>query len=80
MQARVGGFLNDQYHPFSFKDGNTWKPYAERSTVLVFGRLGVRQTEDDGEVPQVTAFGIHAVPRFVVPAADGGNPSTEQFN
>lgn len=80
VQARIGGFLNENYHPFSFKDGNSWKPYAERSTVLVFGRLGVRQTEDDGEVPQVNAFGIHAVPRFVVPAADGGNTSTEQFN
>jgi hypothetical protein len=80
MQARIGGFLKENYHPFSFKEGNGWKPFAERSTVLVFGRLGVRQTEDDGEVPQVNAFGIHAVPRFVVPAADGGNPSTEQFN
>jgi len=79
IQARIGGVNNERFHAFDYKDGDQWKPYAERSTVLVFGRLGVRVTEDDGEVPQITAFGIHAVPRFVVPAADGGNPSTEQF-
>jgi hypothetical protein len=80
VTARIGGRLNDIFHPFEYKDGDEWKPYAERSTVLVFGRIGVRATEDEGEVPQITAFGILAVPRFVVPAADGGNPSTEQFD
>jgi hypothetical protein len=79
VQARIGGVNKERFHAFEYKDGDQWKPYAERSTVLVFGRLGVRVTEDAGEIPQITAFGIHAVPRFVVPAADGGNPSTEQF-
>ena len=80
IQARIGGVLHDNFHAFEYQDGDHWKPYAERSTVLIFGRLGAKQTENDGEVPQITAFGIHAVPRFVVPAGEGGNTSTDQYN
>lgn len=81
LQAIIGGNAADNFHAFDFKDDDgTWKPYAERSTVLVFGRLKSRQTENDGEVPQITAFGVFAVPRFVVPAAEGGNPNADQFN
>ena len=54
MQAIIGGNAADNFHAFDFKDDDgQWKPYAERSTVLVFGRLKVRQTENDGEVPRL---------------------------
>lgn len=80
MQAIIGGNLVENFHAFDFNDEGTWRPYAERSTVLVFGRLKVRQTENDGEVPQITAFGVYAVPRYTVPAADGGNHDASQFD
>jgi|TARA_E500000305_G_C4029609_1_gene244173 hypothetical protein len=79
VNVRISGHHRENCHAFEYLDGDSWRPYAERSTVLVFGRFGVRQTEDDGEVPQITAFGIFAVPRFVVPAAEGGNTGTDQF-
>jgi len=78
VNVRVSGILNDSFHAFEYQEGSDWKSYAEKSTILVCGRLGVQVT-DDGEVPQIRAFGIHAVPRFVVPAPDGGNTSIDQF-
>jgi len=79
LNVRVSGFLNDTFHPFDYRDGKKWLPYAERSTILVCGRLGVQVNEEEGELPQIRAFGVHAVPRFVVPAAEGGNTSIDQF-
>lgn len=78
VSVRIPGVLKERTHVFEYNDGENWKPYAERSTVLVMGRLGIRAT-DSGELPQVNAFGVFAVPRFVVPAADGGDSNVEQF-
>ena len=78
VSVRISGNLKENGHAFEYNDGADWKAYAERSTVLVFGRLGVRAT-DSGEVPQVNAFGVFAVPRFVVPAPEGGDSNAEQF-
>jgi len=79
VNIRVSGHLKENCNVFDYRDGDKWQPYAERSTILVCGRLGVQAT-DDGEIPQIRAFGVHAVPRFVVPAPEGGDTGLGQFD
>ena len=78
VSIRVHGFLGQDCHAFDYKGRLGWKPYAVKSTVYIFGRLGLRVV-DDGEVPTVRALGIYAPPRLAIPAGEGGNTSLDQF-
>ena len=49
-----------------------------KSTVIAFGHLSVRAT-DDGLWPALKTFGVFAVPRLAIPAGEGGDTSTTQY-
>ena len=53
-------------------------PYAERSTVFVFGRIGLK-TRDGLTTPKLTVFGVYADPRRSR-RMTGGDTAREQFN
>jgi hypothetical protein len=75
----VPGRVYDDTHPFEFKDQyGEWKPYAERSKIVIFGRLKMRPYNDD-MVPSITAYGIYVPPRTARPGVTGGDTSLEQF-
>jgi len=78
ITVRVHGFLGDECHAFDYEGREGWKPYAVKSTVYIFGRLGVRAT-DDGQVPAMKAMGIYVPPRLAIPAGEGGDTSLDQF-
>ena len=78
VSIRVHGFLGQDCHAFDYKGRLGWKPYAVKSTVYIFGRLGLRVV-DDGEVPTIRALGIYAPPRLALPAGARGNTSLGQF-
>ncbi len=78
ITIRVHGFLGDECHAFDYEGREGWKPYAVKSTVYIFGRLGVRAT-DDGQVPAMKAMGIFVPPRLAIPAGEGGDTSLDQF-
>jgi len=78
------GHLVMENHALDYQDGDRWLPYANKSTVLVFGRLGLRAVKDkDGNeidrVPRINALGVYAVPRLVIPAGEGGDTSLDQY-
>ena len=75
----VSGACNDLSHPFHFEeeDGEKW-PYAERSPVLVCGRLAM--SSRDGEmIPNIKAMGVYASARRSRRGQRGGNTGSEQF-
>ena len=78
LPCYVHGLLGDDGHPFDYATDEGWKSYAVKSTVIVFGRLSVRVT-DDGPQPAIKTFGVFAVPRLVIPAGEGGDTSTKQY-
>ena len=78
LPCYVHGALGDHGHPFDYSTEEGWKPYAVKSTVIVFGRLSVRVT-DDGPQPAIKTFGVFAVPRLAIPAGEGGNTSVSQY-
>jgi len=78
LPCYIHGLLGDEGHPFEVATDEGWKPYAVKSTVIVFGRLSVRVT-DDGPQPAIKTFGVFAVPRLAIPAGEGGETSTSQY-
>ena len=76
----ISGACNDLSHPFHFEeeDGERW-PYAERSPVLVCGRLAM--SSRDGEmIPNIKAMGVYASARRSRRGQQGGSTGSEQFN
>lgn len=74
----IHGFLGDEAHPFEVATAEGYKPYAIKSTVFIYGRLGV-VVKDDGTTPKINAVGIYAVPRLAIPAGEGGDTSLGQY-
>jgi len=64
--------------PFSAGWGEESYPYAERSTVLVFGRIGMRVSDGKAR-PKLNIFGVYADPRRGRRRADGGDTGLDQF-
>jgi len=74
----IPGHVGDQTSPFTAGWGDDRFDYAERSTVLVFGRVGLK--ERDGLVtPKMTVFGVYADPRRARRRASGGDTGLGQF-
>tara|TARA_R110002020_G_scaffold238468_2_gene451007 strand:+ start:3160 stop:4464 length:1305 start_codon:yes stop_codon:yes gene_type:complete len=80
VQVRVHGFLGAHGHGFEYATDEGWRRYAEKSTVLIFGRLGMRNVKDGEEsVPRINALGIYAIPRLAIDAGEGGEFDLDQF-
>tara|TARA_R110000744_G_scaffold402_2_gene1602 strand:+ start:439 stop:1755 length:1317 start_codon:yes stop_codon:yes gene_type:complete len=74
----IHGFLGDEAHPFEVATDEGYKPYAVKSTVIIYGRLGV-SLKDDDIIPKINAVGIYAVPRLAIPAGEGGETTVQQY-
>lgn len=74
----IHGFLGDEGRCFEYATEDGYKPYAIKSTVFIYGRLGMT-VKDDVEIPKINAVGIYAVPRLAIPSGEGGNTSVDQF-
>ena len=74
----IHGFLGDEGNVFEYATEEGWKPYAVKSTVFIYGRLGLTRRED-GDTPKINAVGVYAVPRYAIPAGEGGNTNSKQF-
>jgi hypothetical protein len=75
----VPGAVGKCSQPFVSHWGEDSFPYAERSTVFVFGRIGMK-TRDGLTTPKLTVFGVYADPRRSRRRMTGGDTGTEQFN
>jgi hypothetical protein len=74
----VPGRTFDSTHPFEFNNGEEWVPYAERTQVIICGKVKTRMYRED-MVPSITALGIYVPPRTARPGARGGNTDTSQL-
>ena len=74
----VPGRVHDESHPFEFHDGERWRPYAERTQVIIFGKLKLKEYNGQ-ESPSLTAYGVYVPPRTARPGAEGGDTSLDQF-
>jgi hypothetical protein len=54
-------------------------PYAEKSTVLVCGRISVKRV-DGKDIPNLKVMGVFADWRRIRRRQTGGDTSKEQFN
>jgi len=75
----IPGAVGKCTQPFVSHWGEHAFPYAERTTVLVFGRLGMK-AKDGLPTPKLTAFGIYADPRRSRRRMEGGDTGVGQFN
>lgn len=75
----IPGAVGKCTEPFVSHWGEEAYPYAERSTVFVFGRIGMK-TRDGVATPKLTVFGIYADPRRSRRRMIGGDTDTGQFN
>ena len=75
----IPGRMHDEEHPFDFKNkDDEWQGYAERTQVIVVGRLRLRPYNDEMQ-PSLGAVGIYVPSRTARPAGGSGSTSTGQF-
>ena len=79
VRCWISGALGELGHPFEFNDGSGWAEYAERSTVLLCGRIGL-QVRGDKYVPKLNVLGIHAIPNRARRRQSGGDTGLGQFD
>lgn len=75
----VPGAVGKCTQPFVSHWGDDAFPYAERSTVFVFGRIGMK-TRDGLTTPKMTVYGVYADPRRSRRRMEGGDTGVAQFN
>lgn len=75
----IGSACNDLTKPFIARNGEEEIPYAERSTVLVCGRIAVKR-KDGVDIPNLKVLGVFADHRRIRTRAGGGETGREQFN
>ena len=74
----ISGAVGKMCDPFTSGWGEEAFDYAERSTVFVFGRIGMK--DRDGVIsPKITVMGIYADPRRSRRRATGGDTGVGQF-
>jgi len=74
----IPGSVGKCCSPFRAHWGEDSFPYAERSTVFVFGRIGMA-TRDGLSTPKMTVYGIYADPRRSRRREEGGDTGVGQF-
>jgi hypothetical protein len=79
VRCWIPGSVHDLTHPFHFHDGAGWVEYAERSQVLVCGRISLRPSGGH-HVPRLNVLGIFAIPNRARRRQSGGDTGLSQFN
>ena len=74
----VSGACRDNSNPFISRKGDEEIEWAEKSTILVIGRIGM-SILDGEEVPKINVFGVYADPRRIRRRTEGGNTNISQF-
>tara|TARA_R110002051_G_scaffold322039_1_gene411438 strand:- start:22824 stop:24149 length:1326 start_codon:yes stop_codon:yes gene_type:complete len=74
----IPGSVGKCCSPFRAHWGEESFPYAEKSTVFVFGRIGMA-TRDGLSTPKMTVYGIYAHPRRSRRREEGGDTGVGQF-
>jgi len=74
----VSGACHDNTSPFVSRKGDEEIEWAEKSTILVIGRIGM-SIQDGEEVPKMTVFGVYADPRRIRKRREGGDTNMGQF-
>ena len=75
----VGSACNDLTNPFTAFRDDEEIPYAEKSTVLVCGRIAVKR-KDGMDIPNLKVMGVFADHRRIRRRASGGETGRGQFN
>ena len=75
----IGSACNDLTNPFIAFDGEEAIPYAEKSNVLVCGRIGIRRVDGE-DLPQLKVMGVFTEPRRIRKRQGGGDTGEAQFN
>ena len=78
--CNISSACHDLTHPFSFEDneGERWQ-YAEKSTVMVYGRIGMR-SRNGTLYPSINVMGVFTEPRRARRRQNGGDTNMGQFN
>ena len=74
----IPGAVGKCTQPFVSHWGEDAYPYAEKSTVFVFGRIGMK-TRDGLTTPKLTVYGVYADPRRSRRRMTGGDTGVNQF-
>lgn len=75
----IGSACNDLAAPFVARTDDETIPYAERSTVLVCGRIAVKR-KDGKDIPSLKVMGVFADARRIRRRQTGGDTGEGQFN
>jgi hypothetical protein len=77
----IPGRMNDEDHPFEYEldgiEGN-WTPYAEKTQVIIVGRLRIRPYKDE-MLPSIGALGIYVPHKTARPSGGTGSTNLNQF-
>jgi hypothetical protein len=79
IDVRIPGATGELTTPFHAGWGEGAFPYAENSTVLLFGRLGLK-VRDGLTQPTIRCYGAYADPRRARRRPTGGETGLGQFN
>ena len=74
----ISGACHDLSSPFIARKGGEEIEWAEKSTVIAIGRIGI-SVQDGEEVPKLNVFGVYADHRRIRRRQDGGDTSMGQF-
>ena len=74
----IPGAVGNQCDPFTSGFGEEARPYAEKSTVFVFGRIGMKQ-KDGLATPKMSVFGVYAHHKRCRWRVGGGDTGVGQF-
>jgi len=74
----IPGRMNDEDHPFEFQKDGKWIPYAEKTQVIIVGRLRIRPYKDE-MLPSIGALGIYVPSKTARPSGGTGSTDLNQF-
>ena len=75
----IGSACKDLTNPFVAFNGEEAIPYAEKSNVLVCGRIGIKRV-DGVDLPSLKVMGVYTEERRIRKRQGGGDTSEGQFN
>ena len=77
--CNISSACHDLTHPFSFEQDDEMWQYAEKTTVMVYGRIGMR-SRNGTLYPSINVMGVFTEPRRARKRQNGGDTNMGQFN